>query len=65
MRLVDTNATSDVAIGSNSNDLHIGATNNRGGNWSGGLDFVYMWNRALTSIEINQTYNSLKSKFGL
>lgn len=64
-RLVDTNATSDVAIGSNSNALHIGATNNRGGNWNGGLDFVYMWNRALNAQEINQTLSSLKTKFGL
>lgn len=64
-RLVDTNSTSDVAIGSNSNALHIGATNNRAGNWNGGMDFVYMWNRALTPLEITQNYNALKTRYGL
>ena len=64
-RLVDQRTTSNVAIGSNSNSLCIGATNSRGGNWSGPMDFVYMWNRALNSLEVFQTFDTLKSKFGL
>lgn len=64
-RLVDERTTSDVAIGSNSNALHIGATNIRGGNWNGLMDFVYMWDRALSSTEVNQCINGFKNRFGL
>jgi len=64
-RLVDERTTSDAAIGSNSNALHIGSTNNRGGNWNGYMDFVYMWNRALTQEEVYQCYNAFKVRFDL
>ena len=64
-RLVDERTTSNYAIGSNSNALHIGATNSRGGNWNGYMDFVYMWNRALTQDEIFKNLKRVTSRFGL
>jgi len=64
-RLCDQRTTPDSAIGSNSNALHIGATNSRGGNWNGYMDFVYMWDRALTYEEVLQNYNATKTRFGL
>jgi len=64
-RLCDQRTTPDSAIGSNSNALHIGATNSRGGNWNGYMDFVYMWDRALTASEVEQNYLAQKSRFGL
>ena len=64
-RKVDERATSDVAIGSNSNALHIGATNSRGGNWNGLMDFVLMYNTALTQEQIFQNFDAYKSRFGL
>ena len=63
--LVDQRATTDVAIGSNSNALHIGATNVRGGNWNGYMDFAFMWNRDLTLTEIQQNFNALRGRYGL
>lgn len=62
-RLVDERTTSDAAIGSNSNALHIGATNIRGGNWNGYMDFVYMWNRALTQGEVYKVLQNVKKRF--
>jgi len=65
MRLVDNNATSDVAIGSNSNDLIIGATNSRGGNWNGLMDFILMYDITLSQDQIFHNFTSVKSRFGL
>lgn len=64
-RLCDQRTTSNVAIGSNSNDLYIGATNSRGGNWSGYMDSVYMWTRALTANEMLTSMYNLHTRFGL
>lgn len=64
-RKVDERTTSDVAIGSNSNALHIGATNSRGGNWNGLMDFVLMYTTALSQEEVFQNFNVFKSRFGL
>ena len=64
-RKVDERTTSDVAIGSNSNALHIGATNSRGGNWNGLMDFVLMYNTALTQEQVFQNFDAYKSRFGL
>jgi len=64
-RLVNTKTTSDSAIGSNSNALYLGATNSRGGNWNGNMDFVLMYNRVLTQDEIFSVFNNHKHRFGL
>jgi hypothetical protein len=65
MRLCDQRATSNVAIGSNTNALHIGATNSRGGNWQGYMDNVYMWTRALPQEEVFANMQAISSRFGL
>lgn len=65
MRLVDQRNTPDSAIGSNTNNLQIGATNSRGGNWNGRMDFVYMWNRALTEDEVFRSINAVRSRVDL
>ncbi|MDB4378131.1 LamG domain-containing protein [bacterium] len=64
-RKVDERTTSNVAIGSNNNALHIGATNSRGGNWNGLLDFVLMYNVTLSQEEVFQNFDAVKNKFGL
>lgn len=64
-RLIDQRSTSNVAIGSNSNALHIGATNSRGGNWNGYMDSVYMWERALSADEMLTSMENLHTRFGL
>jgi len=64
-RKVDERSTSDVAIGSNSNALHIGATNSRGGNWNGLMDFVLMYDTALTQEQVYQNFDAVKNRFGL
>lgn len=65
MRLCDQRTTSNVAIGSNTNALYIGATNSRGGNWQGYMDNVYMWTRALSQEEIFQSMDAISKRFGL
>ena len=52
-------------IGSNSNDLVIGATNTRAGNWGGYMDIVQMWERELTASEVLYNFNLFKGRFGL
>ena len=64
-RKVDERTTSNVAIGSNSNALHIGATNSRGGNWNGLMDFVLMYSTALSQEEVFQNFDAFKGRFGL
>lgn len=54
-----------TAIGSNANDLLIGATNSRGGNWGGYMDIVQMWDRELTAAEVAQNFNAIRGRFGL
>jgi hypothetical protein len=64
-RLADAQNTSDLAISSSAADLVIGATNIRGGNWQGYMDFVYMWNIALDQNTVYDTFNIVKNRFGL
>jgi len=64
-RLVDQRNSNNNAIGSNSNALHIGATNIRSGQWQGFMDSVYMWTRVLTPDEIYDSMNTLQTRFGL
>lgn len=64
-RLADQRTPTNVDIGSNTNPLLIGATNSRGGNWNGFMDFAFMYNRALTETEITRTFNALKWRVGL
>jgi hypothetical protein len=61
--LVDSQTAVAAAIGSNSSNLHIGATNNRGGNWGGYMDNVLMWTRALTAAEIAQNFQALRGRY--
>lgn len=64
-RLVDQRTPTNVAIGSSSTALHIGATNSRGGNWNGYMDSVYMWTRALPADEMLTAMANLQTRFGL
>jgi len=50
-------------IGVNTNNLVIGGTNSRGGNWRGSMDIIQMWDRALTAAEVLQNYNALRGRF--
>lgn len=61
------NQTTAVAatIGSNSNDLHVGATNSRSGNWGGYMDIVQMWDRELTAEEVYYNFTAFRGRFGL
>ena len=56
---------STYIIGSNSSNLHIGATNSRGGNWGGYMDLVQMWDRELTEQEVRENFLIFKGRFGL
>jgi hypothetical protein len=62
LRLGYVSSTTDVAIGSNTNRLIIGSTNNRAGNWNGYLNCVYMWTRALSESEIYQMFKCFTKK---
>lgn len=64
-RLVDQRTPTDVAIGSNTNPLIVGATNSRGGNWNGRLDFILMYDTALSQDEVFQNFDVYRSRFGL
>jgi hypothetical protein len=52
-------------IGFNNNNLIIGGTNIRGGNWRGNMDIVQMWNRELSSLEAQQNFNALRGRYGV
>lgn len=51
----------------NPTTLLIGAENTTGNstNWNGDIPIVLLYNRELSTAEIRQNYNSLKSRFGL
>lgn len=63
--LADQRTPTNVPIGSNSNNLFIGTTNNRGGNWGGYLDLVQMWDRELSAGEVLTNFNVYRGRFGL
>ena len=65
MRLADAQNTSNLAIGSSSVDLVIGASNLRGGNWQGYMDSIYMWDTTLSQNAVYQNFNAIKTRFGL
>ena len=52
-------------IGSNTNNLVIGGTNSRGGNWRGSMDMIQMWNRALSAGEVLQNFNATRGRYGI
>lgn len=58
-----TPTTKVINIEDNTNDLFIGATNNRGGNWGGYMDIIQMWNRPLSSFEVGYLYSINKGRF--
>lgn len=64
-RLVDQRTPSNVLIGTNTNDLFVGSTNNRGGNWNGDMDFIYMYDRALTEQEVFINLETVRGRVGL
>jgi hypothetical protein len=63
--LVDSRTAVAANIGSNSNNLIIGATNVRGGNWGGYMDTIMMWMSELTPAEIQRTFNAIRWRYGL
>lgn len=58
-----TPTTKVIEAEDNSNNLHIGATNSRGGNWGGYMDIIQMWNRPLSSNEVGILHNIYKGRF--
>lgn len=60
-----TAGTNKVISGVNTNNLHIGSTNSRGGNWGGYMDIVLMWNETLDASDVYKVYNCYKNRFGL
>lgn len=63
--LADQRTPTNVPIGSNSNNLFIGATNSRGGNWGGYMDVIQMWTRELSSEEVFNNFNIYRGRFGI
>jgi hypothetical protein len=63
--VIDSRTAVASTIGSNSNNLHIGSTNSRGGNWGGYMDNVLMWTKELTSSEIYQNFQAFRGRYGL
>lgn len=63
--LLDSRTAVSSTIGTNSNNLIIGATNNRGGNWGGYMDNVLMWTKELSASEVQITFNALRGRYGL
>lgn len=63
--LLDQRSPTNTPIGSNANNLIIGATNSRGGNWGGYMDLVQMWNRELSAQEVLTNFNVYRGRFGL
>jgi hypothetical protein len=63
--LVDSRTAVAATIGSNANNLIIGATNTRTGNWGGYLDGVMMWNRELSVAEVIRVYDAFRGRYGL
>ena len=54
-----------VIPATNTNNLFIGATNSRGGNWNGYMDIVQMYEATLTASDVKVLYNAYKGRFGL
>lgn len=63
--LIDSRTAVAAAIGSNTNDLLIGATNVRGGNWGGYMDNVIMWTSELTANTVRQNFEALRGRYGI
>ena len=58
--------TSNKSIpATNTNNLFIGATNSRGGNWNGYMDIVQMYEATLTASDVKALHNAYKGRFGL
>jgi hypothetical protein len=63
--LVDSRTAVSATIGTNTNNLFIGATNSRGGNWGGYMDTIIMYTSELTSSEIKQNFEALRGRYGI
>jgi len=63
---VTTNAFSQGAVGTNSDDLRIGTNyNSTSSQFNGHIGLCKIYSKALTSQEVQQNYNATKSRFGL
>jgi hypothetical protein len=47
----------------NTNNLFLGATNSRGGNWNGYMDVVQMYETTLSASQVKALYNAFKGRF--
>jgi len=61
---LDNTTTISGTIGTNAIDFSIGKAND-GFNWSGQVANVLMYNTALSTTDVLQNYNAVKSRFGL
>lgn len=62
--LIDQRTPSTTTISAvNTNDLYLGATQSRGGNWGGYMDVVQMWDRTLSANEVGTLYQSFRGRF--
>ncbi len=60
-----TNISASGSLGTNTNVVTISRNSNSGEYLSGPLPLVRLYNRALSSQEIYQNYNSLRGRYGL
>ena len=61
---VDTSTATTTYTGT-ANEVRIGAFNDAENLFDGDIANVYIYNRVLSAIEIQQNYNAIKSRFGL
>lgn len=61
--LIDERTPTTTTINGNTNNLIIGATNSRGGNWGGYMDQVLMWNKKLSLSEVKQNFEALRGRY--
>jgi hypothetical protein len=58
-----TASTTNVAIGSNTNTMNVGATNIRSGNHNGKIGCLYAWDTVLSDAEITNLLTHLGQRF--
>jgi|11BtaG_2_1085332.scaffolds.fasta_scaffold04077_4 hypothetical protein len=56
-------ATNKSIPATNTNNLHVGATNSRGGNWNGYMDIIQMYETTLSASQVKALYNAFKGRF--
>jgi len=61
----DVGSTNKSIPATNTNNLFIGATNSRGGNWNGYMDIIQMYESTLDAQNVKALFNAYRARFGL